>query len=226
VKIRLAIVSATAIASLAVPSAATAAGVFANPQKPCYYSGQKVTFGGSGYSPNGSVRVTSDGAHIGILSTDVNGVFNGILTVGQPKGQKTKAYAATDLANPALTGSLNLTVSALDVNVRPRSGRPGRRLRINARGFVGSRNLYAHVLRGRTRRNLRIGRLKKDCGLVKKRKRFFSNSARSGTYTVQFDGKRRYSRKTKPRVRFRVFVFRRLKSSSASAAGVSWTRLP
>ena len=224
-KIRLAIVSVTAAAWLALPSAAAATGVLVNPQKPCYYSGQKVTFGGNGFSPNGSVKVTSDGAQIGILSTDVNGVFNGILTVGQPKGQKTKAYAATDLANPALTASLNLTVSALDVNVRPRSGRPGRRLRINARGFVGSRNLYAHVLRGHTRRNVRIGRLKGDCGLLKKRKRVFSNGARSGTYTVQFDGKRHYSRKTKPRVRFRVFVFRRLRPSAA-AAGTNWVRLP
>jgi hypothetical protein len=226
VKIRLAIVSATALALLALPSAAEAAGVFAVPQKQCYYSGQKVTFGGNGFSPNGSVRVTSDGTQIGVLSTDVNGAFSGILTVGQTKGQKVKAYAATDLANPTLVGSLNLTVSALDVNVRPRSGRPGRRLRINARGFAGNRNLYAHVLRGHTRRNVRVGRLKGDCGLLKKRKRVFSNGARSGTYTVQFDGKRHYSKKTKQRVRFRVFVFRRVRTSAASAAGVSWTRLP
>jgi hypothetical protein len=226
VKRTFAIVVAAAASLGLAPGAAKAATVSVSPQNACYHSAQKIGFGGAGFSPFGAVTVTSDGSQIGVLQTDGTGAFTGVLTVGQAKGQKVKSYAATDQANPAVTAAVNLKVSALDVSVRPRSGRPGRRLRIRARGFAGSRNLYAHVLRRRFRRTVRLGRLKGDCGTLRKRKRMFSSATRSGTYTVQFDGSRRYSRKTKVRVRFRVFVFHKLRRSSATGAGASWVRLP
>jgi hypothetical protein len=210
---------------LTLAPAARAAGVIASPQRACYRSGEKVGFSGTGYSPSASVGVTSDGTPIGSLATDLNGNFTGVLTVGQRRGEKVKTYTATDAANPAVAASVNLKVSALDVNVKPRSGRPGRRLRVTARGFTASKSLYAHVLRGRSGRNVRVGALKGDCHKLKKRKRIFGASTRSGTYTVQFDGKRRYSRRTKVVVRFRVFVFKKRRRGRASAAATSWARI-
>ncbi len=72
--------------------------------------------------------------------------------------------------------------------------------------------------------------LKGACRETSVRKRLFRRSAKSGTYRVQFDTKRRYSSRTVQRVRFRVRVFRTVRRSSSSSAaagtGEVWTQLP
>lgn len=223
-KLRMAILAGVGALALA-PSAQAATAVIV-PAKKCYRSGEKVGFGGAGFTPNSTVNVTSNGSSIGSLSTDERGFFGGNLTVGQRTGQRRKTYQAIDTANPAITAAKTITVSALTVGVRPRNGRPGRRMRIKARGFTNKGTLRAHVVRGRYRRNVRIGRVKGACGKVKARKRIFVAGTKSGTYTVQFDTRRRYSRKTKVRVRYRVTVFRRFVPRGASASAVSWQRIP
>lgn len=200
------------------------------PQKPCYRAGEKLGMLGRGYTPSGSVRVTSDGAPIGSVTTLSNGAFAAQLTVGQRRGEKVKTYAATDVANPAITAATALRVSALAVSIRPRSGRPGRRLRIGARGFTGYRTLYAHVARGRRyRRNVRVGRLTRVCRKLTVRRRIIARRTRPGSYLVQFDGRRRFSRRTRVRVRFRVRVSRTARRASAGAASVAtgerWERI-
>ena len=208
---------------LALPAAAGAAQVGVLPHKPCYRSGESLLIGGIQYTPNSSVRITSDGAFIGSVTTDQNGVFQGTLRVGQRRGERTKTYTATDLSNQANAASVPLRVSALDVTVKPRSGRPGRRVRVNARGFTTGTRLYAHIVRGRYRRNVGVGRLRGACRRLSARRRIFRRGTRPGTYTVQFDTRRRYSRRTAVRMRYRVVIFRRLR---ASAAGASWNPLP
>jgi hypothetical protein len=225
VRFRAALVSG-AVLSLAAPAVARGASVSVLPQKPCYRSGEQLLFSGTGYSASAGVRVTSNGSQVGSLPTNPQGGFSGVLTVGLHSGEQVKTYAATDRNNPALTASLPLRVSALDVDVSPHSGRPGRRLRLTARGFTSSNALYAHVVRGRFRRTVRVGDLKGPCHTKKARKRVFSRGTRAGSYIVQFDGKRRYRKKTKVKVRFRVFVFKRSRRSSASAAAFSWERVP
>jgi hypothetical protein len=161
---------------------------------------------GSGYTPGGGVSITSDGQSIGRTTADGAGNFGGRLTVASPT-QRVKTYTATDQANTANTASVPLTISPLDVNLAPRNGPPGRRLRIVARGFTTGRTLYAHVVRGRSRSNVRIGTLRGPCRRLRVRRRIFRGTARPGTYTVQFDTRRRYSPDTRVRVRFRVAVF-------------------
>ena len=212
---------------LVVAPAAEAATTAIAPAKKCYRSGEKVVFGGTGFTPNNTVRVTSNGVAIpGGLTTNPVGTFLGRLTVGQRSGEQTKTYQAIDNANPTITAATAIKVSALNVGVKPKNGNPGRKLRIKARGFTSGGTLRAHVVKGRFRRNIRIGKVKGACGKVTKRKRIFRSSTRSGTYTVQFDTKRRYSRKTAVRIRYRVTVFRRLVSRSVAASSVGWTRLP
>jgi hypothetical protein len=221
--------AALGVLGLAAPAAAGASTISVAPQRACYHAGQKLVIAGTGYSPSGGVRITSNGSGVGSLSADQQGAFSGALTVGLAKGEQVKTYAATDTANPALTASLPLRVSALDVDVHPRSGRPGRKLRLKARGFTNSKVLYVHVVRGRYRRTVRVGRLKEPCHTKRARKRVFSRSTRSGSYIVQFDGKKRYRKKTHVRVRFRVFVFkgrRHHRHGRASTAAVHWVRLP
>ena len=219
------LVACAAIAgcALVLPAAASAAAVAVLPTKPCYRSGETLLIGGTQYTPNASVRITSDGAFIGSVTTNESGAFQGTLRVGQRSGERTKNYTGTDLSNPANVASTALRVSALDVNVRPRSGRPGRRVRVRARGFTTGNRLYAHIVRGRYRRNVRVGRLKGACRTLSARSRIFRRGTRPGRYTVQFDTRRRYSRRTAVRIRYSVVIFRRLR---ASAAGAGWNLLP
>ena len=216
---------AVAVGVLAAPASASTLSVA--PQRTCYHAGQEIVIAGSGYSPSGAVRITSNGSRIGSLSTDPRGAFSGVLTVGLAKGEQVKTYAATDTANSALAASIGLRVSALDVQVHPHSGRPGRKLRLRARGFTNSKLLYVHVVRGRYRRTVRVGRLEGPCHTKKARKRVFSRNTRSGSYIVQFDGRKRYRKKTHVRVRFRVFVFRGARHRHhGRAASARWAHLP
>jgi hypothetical protein len=226
VRFRAALVSG-AILSLAAPATASAATLGVLPQRSCYRSGQELVLTGTGFSPGAGVRLTSNGAGVGTLATNPQGAFAGVLTPALRTGETVKSYTATDRANPAISASIPLKVSALDVKVRPRSGAPGRRLRLTARGFTNSETLYAHVVRGgRYRRTVRVGTLRGPCHTKKSRKRVLSRSTSTGSYIVQFDGRKRYRNKIKVKVRFRVFVFRGSRRGRASAAGAAWTRLP
>jgi hypothetical protein len=204
--VRLAARTASVAGLLALAPGADAATVSVNPLKPCYRSGETITMFGSGYTPGGTVDVSSDGRPLGSDTADGSGNFDGELQVASPS-QQVRTYTATDRSNPANNASTSLTVTPFDVNLAPRNGPPGRRLRIVARGFTTGRILYAHVVRGRRRSLVRVGRLRGPCRRLRVRRRIFRGRARPGTYIVQFDTRRRYSRDTRVRVRFRVSVF-------------------
>jgi hypothetical protein len=210
---------------LAATATADAAQVGIRPIKSCYRSGESLFLGGFGYTPNSAVNVTADGTALGTLATAANGTFGGTLRVGLANGEKVKQYSATDQVNPAITASTAVRVSALDVGVKPKRGRPGRRVRIKARGFTTGSRLYAHIRRGRRyKRNVRIGRLKRACHKLTARKRLFSRRTKSGVYKVQFDTKRRYSSKTAAKVLYSVTVFRTIRPANASAASAPGER--
>ena len=117
-----------------------------------------------------------------------------------------RTVTATDAVNPANVGTAQFLGSALAVKVRPKHGNAGARLRIQASGFTTGKRLYAHALRKGYRRNIFIGRLKGKCHTLKARRVVLPASAPFGVYTVQFDTRRRYARKTKVWVKFRVTV--------------------
>src|SRR3954453_15979042 len=227
-KLRLAALTIALLAGATAAPAADAATLAVTPVKPCYRAGSKLGLFGNGYTPNSSVGITSDGAGIGNAAPNPSGGFGVELTVGLASGERVKTYAATDQANPAITASIPLRISALDVRLSPKSGPPGRKLRIRARGFTTGKRLYAHVRKGRRyRKNVKVGRLKGACRTLKTRKKLIRRGGGTGTYHVQFDTRRHYSRKTAVRVRYDIFVFRTFKSGSASAASVGerWVRV-
>ena len=221
------LVGALGAVALAAPATASGAVIGVLPKKSCYRSGETVRLGGTGYSPNNRVEVTLDRRSLGFASTDAQGAFLGNLRLGTIRGERNRLLAATDQLNPANFGAITIHASGVNVDVRPRRAGPGRRVRVKAYGFTGARRLYAHVRRGRFRRNVRVGRLRRACRKLDRRARIFPLGTRPGLYTVQFDGKRRYSRRTTPAVRFRVTIFRRvLRRGFASASAQSWVRLP
>jgi hypothetical protein len=222
VKPQLLVAGAAVLALLGAPAEASAATLSASPKKACYHSEERVNLAGADFTPRSSVRFTSDGAPVqGSLTTDLTGAFGARLEVVRHTGEKVKTYTATDQTNPTVTASVRLRVSAVAVNVRPISGDSGRPRRITARGFTTGRRLYAHIRRGRFRRNLRVGTLRGACHKLKITRRLFRAGTRSGVYTLQFDTRRRYSASTPVRSRFTVTIVR---SSRAQAAAQRWVR--
>jgi hypothetical protein len=219
------IVLTTAIAAVALPAAASAAELKVDPPQDCYGSGETVSLLGSGFTPGraSGVSVTKDGEPLGTLTTDAVGSFNGTLRIGQRNGRRTRTYTATDTSNPTLTASTQITVSEVDVRLRPRSGAPGRRLTIGAVGFTQGETLWAHVVRGRSVRHLRIGKLKGACHRLRARRRLLRRGTALGTYVVQFDAFRRYKPRRAQSVGFTITVRRAVPPSAASAT--AWSRL-
>jgi hypothetical protein len=216
---------ATAFAAFALPAAASAAELKVDPDEPCYGSGETVSLLGSGFTPNlpSGINVTKDGEAIGTLSTDVGGAFNGTLRLGQRNGRRTSTYTATDTSNPTLTASTQIVVSEVDVRLRPRSGAPGRRITIGAVGFTESETLWAHVVRGNSVRNLKIGTLKRACHKLRSKRRLLRRGAPLGVYTVQFDAFKKYRERRPQSVGFTITVRRVVEPSAASAT--AWSRV-
>jgi hypothetical protein len=220
-----------AVIAAAVPAAASAATLTVDPAKPCFRSGESATLSGTGYTPNvlDGVNVTRDGAAFGSLSTDPLGNIVGELQLGENSGRRTSTYVATDVTNPALVASLQLTVSAVEVNVRPRGGRPGRRVKIGATGFTTGKNLWVHVRKGGFKRDFKIGRLTGACKRLTAKKRVLPPNAATGLYRVQFDTFRRYKPRREVAARFTITVSRTFRPSAAASASTastatSWTR--
>jgi hypothetical protein len=195
-------------AALALPSAASAAELTVSPQKRCYSSGESVNLLGTGFTPLGSATVTRDGSLLGTLNTDGSGAFNGVLTLAQNSGRRTKTYTATDDTDSSLTASRQITVSSVGVGLAPASGAPGRILRITAHGFTTGKTLWAHITRGRTTRHVKIGRLKGACGNLRTRRRLLPRDAAVGVHTIQFDTFRRLNRNQRVRDRYTITVTR------------------
>jgi hypothetical protein len=224
-KLRLTVLAIVATA-LTVPATASAATLEVVPRLPCYGSGHSVNLLGAGFSPNlvSGIAVTKDGEGIGTLSTDATGAFNGALRLGQRNGRRTSTYTATDTTNPTLTASTQITVSEVDVGLRPRSGAPGRRVRIKAVGFTaGGSRLWAHVTRNGKTRNLRVGRLTGACKRITRKRRLLPRNAGVGVYVVQFDAFRKYRQRRAQSVGFTITVRRVTRPAAASAPG--WSRI-
>jgi hypothetical protein len=225
---------ATITVALAGSSMAHAATLVADPALSCYPEGSPVFLPGEGFSPNAPVNFTRDGAALPAdppIVADAAGQISATLTLpGLLKGQQTLDYVATDSANTANTAALSLLVTATDVSLKPKRGKPERLLTIGARGFFGGgKTLWAHVKRGRgPARNVKIGRIEGPCKKVKAKKRLFPVGAASGKYRVQFDSFRRYKKQRAFKSTFNVTIFRTFlpatAASAASAPAWSWTR--
>jgi hypothetical protein len=214
--IRRATLAALAVGlTLAAAAPAQAATLSLSGSKSCYRPGDTLSLAGTGFTPSGQVNFVLGNVNLGALVADVSGNVNSTLTVGVNsfKGVGTRTLTATDVTNPALTASAQFLGSALGVQVTPKNGAAGRRLRINATGFTTGKRLYAHIVRKRFRRNVAIGKLKGPCRTLKVRKRVLPRGTPSGVYTVQFDTRRRYSKKTKVWVKFTVTVTPRIRSA-------------
>jgi hypothetical protein len=184
---------AMAVVVLAAPSAAHAATLTTDPAKPCYRSGETVSFVGSGFTPSSSVNLTRDGTFVSPIPTDAAGQFDAALRLQQNSGSQTRTYTTTDTANTSLSASVPVTVTAVGVRLSPGTGSVSRRFRIRAQGFTTGRTLWVHLVHRRAKRHIKIGRLKGACHTLQARRRLLQRNARFGRHRIQFDTFRRYS---------------------------------
>jgi hypothetical protein len=223
VKLRLALVAAVVtVAAVAAPSGAGAAALTTDRQ--CYFAVEKtkridtsdtIRITGTGFTPNGVVSLGS----LGVMANPVGAFSVALKSEAIPGREKSFPVLAVDTTNTAIRASTVARVTKLRLMLSPSRFSKTRRLRIRARGFFAGKNLYAHVRRGRRyRKNIKIGKARKPCGIVNTKHRLFNSKARLGRYRVQFDNKRRYSKKTQPAAVFRVRVVRRVRSSAAAKA--------
>jgi hypothetical protein len=216
------------ILAAALPAVASAATLTVD--KPCYRTLQDAVASGTGFIPNAPVNFTLDGQPFtdpaNPPTADAAGNLNAGFGIGSPPGkQKTYVLAASDGTNSAQT---TFTATRLDVNVTPKRGNPGKKKRVKARGFDRGKILRYHV-RGPRKKNGKVGKVKGPCGKVSKRVRIFKAHFPVGTYTVQFDQKKKYSKRAEPRVVFNVTIFRVFRPRAGASAfgdvGQTWTRL-
>lgn len=224
-KLRL-LTAATAALALAAPAAASAAEFTISPAKRCYGAGEVLRLAGNGFTANAGVVVTEDGDTLGELGVDAAGSIIQTpvptLRLGLSRGREDRTYTATDLFDPNISASTQITVSAVNVSVRPKNGPPSRLMTINAKGFTLGKTLWAHVVKGRSKRHLRIGRLKKACHVLEAKHRLLPRGAATGVYTVQFDTFKKYKAERPQQIEFQLRVSRVFRPAIASA---SWSRL-
>ena len=199
---------ALAAALLVAPAAAPAATV--EVAKTCYAEGDRIDIQGTGYTPNGNVRLALERGEGEVLeSTDepvarADGTIAGDYGVkdetGWFTGQQTRfdmTMRLTDLANQANTAATTFIFSRWNVGITAVGGRihPRRSVRIRGIGFTNAigRPLFAHWFRnGRRVHTRRLGLLRGPCGDVRARlaRGFPFRPVRPGRYTVRFSPSR------------------------------------
>lgn len=223
-KLRTAVLPSLVAVALAAPATAHAAALSVD--KECYGPGEEVAFTGVGFTPNGPVALSVGGQQLGVGTVNQVGEFEVSLGAPDIRGKKrTDLFTATDQTDLSLTANVPVHLTSLNVNVTPKNGNPGKAKRIVARGFTSGKVLWAHVRRGKNKRNVKIGKLKGACKTLDVKRKLFPTDAQDGLYNVYFDSKRKYSKKTAPQVGFQVVVFHTFKPASASSAGERWIQI-
>jgi hypothetical protein len=205
-----------ATAGLAATAAsAQAATLVLTPSSPCHLSGDVITLSGAGFTPNGTVGLTFDGDPVSEFPTDASGILTESFTLQGLRGARSHTIVATDAADPALTASTSFVGASLQVTVKPKNSRAGKKLKLRGYGFLGTGKVYMHVRGHGLRRTVRVGAPAAPCGTWATRRAIVPATAAAGVYRVQFDQRKRFSKKTKPRVRGKMTVTRRFSSAAA-----------
>jgi len=187
--------------SALAPAAAQAQSLTIAPVKPCYLTGDAITATAAGFTAGGLVDFAIDGTSLGPLVADAAGTVAAPIQLGTMRGVKTHSLTATDQANPALVANFAYLGTTRQVVVKPRNARAGKPRRLKGYGFVAGPRVYMHVRGNGYSADKRIARPSGACGTFATRRVIVPASAGLGRYTVQFDAKKKYSKKTQPRVR-------------------------
>ena len=222
-----AVPAALAAVVVTAPAGAQAATLKAPSPKPCYGSLDRVDLVAAAFTPGAPLSFTFGSFSYPTPLPNPTGSVTLNPLVPPLTAEQTVPFTASDGVNTALSAPIH--ASDVKVTVKPSGGPPAGPRRIRARGFTaGGDTLYAHVIRGRSKRNVRIGGLSGPCKTVSARRRLFKPGGfRTGTYRIQFDAFRSYKAEQEQAIRFnfRIFRVRRRALPGVASFGQSWTRV-
>ena len=204
----------------ATGATAQAATLALTPAKACYLTGETVTLSGAGFTPGAPVNVADDGAAVGSATADAAGNVSGPYRFGLLKAVKSHTLTGTDGTN---TASLAYTGTTHQVATRSDRGKPGKKTKLRGYGFLFGPKAYMHVRGHGIKRNTFLARPKAPCGTFIVRKAFVPSNAPTGKYRVQFDARKKYSKKTPNALVYELTVFR---TFSSAAFAPSWALTP
>ena len=215
---------AAAVATAAFGSAAEANAATIGVNGACFIEGGQVVAAGNGFSPGGPVNYSFDGALSASGVADPGGNVNQTLVAPTLTGstiQHTYSLAAQDQTNPANAATASVTVTKLTATLKPRRAKPARKVKFGIHGMPPGRTVWLHyVFHGKSRATKKIGKPEAPCGTLTVRKRFFPMShPKTGTWTFQFDNKRKYSASNRPAIRGQVLIFKTFRSTAAKISG-------
>jgi hypothetical protein len=199
--------------------AAEAATISLSPVQSCYLAGKSATLNGAGFTAGGVVNVTVDGQPGGSTQADTAGNFAGQFNFGPMDAVKTHSITATDATNPALTASVSFVGTTHQVASKSNRGKPGKKSKLRGYGFIFGRKAYMHVRGHGIKTNKFLARPKAPCGTFTVRKAFVHSNAPVGKYRVQFDHKKKYSKRTPEKLVYELTVFRTFNSAAFAPAG-------
>jgi hypothetical protein len=123
----------------------------------------------------------------------------GTLTLGAMRGAKSHGLTATDQTNPAVVANAAFLGTTRQVVVKPADAAAGTPRRLKGYGFMSGPRVYMHVRGNGYSSDKRIAKPSGPCGTFATRTVIVPASAGLGRYRVQFDHKKKYSKKTRPR---------------------------
>jgi hypothetical protein len=205
-------IAAATIAAAALTGTAQAQAATLAVDATCYLSGSPINSSAAGFTPGGPVNFSFDGQ----LAS--SGVADGAGNLAQPltapalpagSAQHTFSLAAQDQTNPALAATTQVNVTERVATVSPHRARPKRRVKFKVHALNPNQPVWLHyVFHGRQRYRKRLGVARGACGSLTKRARFFPvNRPKTGTWTFQFDNRKKYSKHTQPQIRGPVRIF-------------------
>jgi hypothetical protein len=207
----------------ATAATANAAALSLDPAKACYIKGESATLSGSGFTAGGAVNVSVDGKSEGSLQADTAGNFAVTFNfVGKMNAVKSHPITATDATNPAITATLPFVGTTYQVATPKNTGRAGRKYKLRGYGFLFGRKAFMHVRGHGISTDTFLARPKAPCGTFTVKKRISPPGAPFGTYRVQFDSKKKYSKKTANALKYKLRVFP--VGASSAFAGVTVNR--
>jgi hypothetical protein len=170
-------------------------------QRPCYLAGEQFTASGAGFTAGGLVDVQLDGQSLGQINADAAGnLAVPTITLGTMKGAKSHSLTVVDQTNTALTATTSFMGTTNQVIVKPANAPAGTKRRLKGYGFLAGPRVFMHVRGNGYSADKRIAKPSGPCGTFVTRKLIVPASAGLGNYRVQFDAKKKYSKKTRPRV--------------------------
>jgi hypothetical protein len=197
---------------------ATAGATAVELDRACYLEGSRVGLSAAGFAPGSKVDVSRDGTLIGSTTADaVGGVEARFDAPKLPPGRR-EANPFIELSDGTTRASTRLPITRFHASFSPATGDPATMLvRFSVDGFGlldAQPNVYVHYVgpNGRVRETVELGMARGVCGHLAPTspRRLFPFRARAGTWTLQFDTRKRYRKGRIDRPGF-LFFTRRVK---------------